>query len=129
MRFAPQYPSLELEIRDKSKLRVVLEHILTNAIEASGDAEPVEMSLTEAAQTIDIVVTDHGQGMTEKFINEELFRPMRTTKGGGFGIGAYQARELMRDIGGEIAVTSRIGKGTTVTLSLPRFDSQGPEGR
>ena len=127
--FDPQYQFLHLEIRDKSKLHRVLEHILTNAVEASADNGPVEMSLTEAAQTIDIIVTDHGQGMTEKFINEELFRPMRTTKGSGFGIGAYQARELMRDIGGEISVTSRIGKGTTVTLSLPRFDSQGPEVR
>jgi signal transduction histidine kinase len=63
--------------------------------------------------------------MTEQFINEELFRPMRTTKNGGFGIGAYQARELMRDLGGDIMIASRIGHGTTVTLSLPRGEQQG----
>jgi signal transduction histidine kinase len=59
------------------------------------------------------------------FINEELFRPMRTTKTGGFGIGAYQARELMRDLGGDILVTSKIGEGTIVTLSLPRHEPHG----
>ena len=55
----------------------------------------------------------------DAFVAEELFRPLRSTKDGGFGIGAYQARELMRDLGGDILVKSKIGEGTRVTLTLP----------
>lgn len=119
------YRSLDLELRDISKLRRVLEHVVSNAAEASGTGKSVEISVTETARSVDVNVTDQGAGMTEKFINEELFRPMRTTKDGGFGIGAYQARELMRELGGDIMVASKIGKGTTVTLSLPRPGEQG----
>ena len=115
------YQSLDLKLMDVSSLRRVLEHVVTNAAEASGTGEAVEISVTADAKSAQIKVTDHGAGMTEKFINEELFRPMRTTKDGGFGIGAYQARELMRDLGGDILVASKVGEGTSVTLSLPRI--------
>jgi len=57
--------------------------------------------------------------MTQQFINEELFRPLKTTKRGGFGIGGYQVRELMRDLGGDVTVESIVGEGTRVTLVLP----------
>ena len=54
--------------------------------------------------------------MTQQFINEELFRPLKSTKRGGFGIGGYQVRELMRDLGGDVTVESIVGQGTRVTL-------------
>lgn len=72
-----------------------------------------------------IAITDHGRGMTEQFIRDELFRMMRTTKGGGFGIGGYQIRQLMRDLGGEVTVDSVVGQGTCVTLSIPQFAGAG----
>lgn len=58
--------------------------------------------------------------MTQQFINEELFRPLRSTKHGGFGVGGYQIRELMRDLGGDVTVESVVGSGTRMILSLPR---------
>jgi len=119
------YPTLDLELSDITNLRRVLEHVVANAAEASGPGECVEISVGAAPNAVEIKVRDHGAGMTEMFINEELFRPMRTTKTGGFGIGAYQARELMRDLGGDILVTSKIGEGTIVTLSLPRHEPHG----
>jgi len=111
---------LELELADTSNLRRALEHVIANAREASGTKQQIDVGVKTEADAIQIVVTDHGTGMTEKFINEELFRPMHSTKSGGYGIGAYQARELMRDLGGDISITSRIGHGTIVTLTLPR---------
>lgn len=116
---------LELQLTDIANLRRVLDHVLSNAAEASGADKPVEVAVHSAGDAVEIRVTDYGVGMTEKFINEELFRPMRTTKDGGFGIGAYQARELMRDLGGDIMVESKIGEGTQVTLMLPRPVPQG----
>ena len=57
--------------------------------------------------------------MTPEFIRDELFRPFATTKGGGHGIGAYQARELLREAGGDLLVLSRKPGGTTMRLLLP----------
>jgi len=116
--------SLDVELADVESLRRVLEHVVTNAAEASGPGKPVEIYLDAGKDSIAIKVTDHGAGMSEEFIREELFRPMRSTKDGGFGIGAYQARELMRDLGGDIYVASRIGAGTSVTLSLPMHEQK-----
>jgi signal transduction histidine kinase len=114
-----EYKSLGLKLADSSNLRRVLEHVVANASDASTGKAPVAISVSKAPDAIHISVTDHGAGMTEAFIAEELFRPMRTTKGGGFGIGAYQARDLMRDLGGDIQVKSKVGEGTCVTLILP----------
>jgi len=118
VRLETNYETLGLELTDITALRQVLEHAVSNAAEASDEGQPVEIGVAAEAGSVNINVTDHGTGMSEKFINEELFRPMRTTKDGGFGIGAYQARELMRDLGGDIRVVSKLGEGTTVILSL-----------
>ena len=65
--------------------------------------------------------------MSAEFIARELFRPLHTTKKKGLGIGAYQARAIMRDLGGDIEVDSKPGEGTTVSLLLPA--SQEAESR
>ena len=114
-----KYNSLSVKLADSTNLRRVLEHVVANASDASGDKGPVEISVSTALDVVRIDITDHGPGMTDAFVTEELFRPLRSTKEGGFGIGAYQARELMRDLGGDVLVKSKIGTGTRVTLTLP----------
>jgi signal transduction histidine kinase len=114
-----RYNSLGLKLADSTNLRRVLEHVVANASDASDGKGPVEIAVSTAGEVVRIDITDHGCGMTDAFVAEELFRPLRTTKDGGFGIGAYQARELMRDLGGDILVKSKIGEGTRVTLTLP----------
>ena len=57
--------------------------------------------------------------MAPEFVRDELFRPLRSTKSGGHGIGAYQARELLRDAGGDLLVLSQPGAGTTMRVILP----------
>ena len=54
---------------------------------------------------VDIV--DQGPGMSPEFIRDQLFQPFRSTKSGGHGIGAYQARELLRESGGDLLVLSQ----------------------
>lgn len=100
-------------------LHRVLEHVVSNALEASAEGTAVTIHVTAAKDMIHIVISDKGSGMTQQFITEELFRPLKTTKRGGFGIGGYQVRELMRDLGGDVTVESTVGVGTNVTLSLP----------
>jgi putative PEP-CTERM system histidine kinase len=105
---------------DGATLRRVLEHVLSNALEASQPGSSVDIALKMKENLFEIGVADRGGGMTQQFINEELFRPLKTTKRGGSGLGAFQIRELMRDLGGDVTVESRIGEGTEVTLFLPR---------
>jgi signal transduction histidine kinase len=72
-----------------------------------------------AGDRITIEVADNGPGMDEKFVRDELFRPFRSTKQEGFGIGAYQTRELVRMSGGDLDVISRKGSGTVMRVTLP----------
>ena len=59
-----------------------------------------------------IDITDTGSGMTPEFIRDRLFRPFDSTKGAqGMGIGAYQAREFARKLGGDLNVQSSPGRG------------------
>ncbi|HEX3487443.1 MAG TPA: XrtA/PEP-CTERM system histidine kinase PrsK [Micropepsaceae bacterium] len=97
----------------------VLDHVVANAVEANPQGAPVNLRITISGKSLLVSVADTGPGMTKKFIAEQLFRPLRSTRSKGFGIGAYQAREVMRELGGNIEVRSKVGEGTTIVLSLP----------
>jgi signal transduction histidine kinase len=66
---------------------------------------------------------DSGPGMNEEFVRNELFRPFRTTKDGGFGIGAFESRAFVQELGGRLEVASEPGRGTTVRIWLPVIGS------
>jgi signal transduction histidine kinase len=86
---------------------------------ASSAACPVRVVVRHEALSVLIDIIDEGPGMSADFIRDRLFRPFATTKTGGHGIGAYQARELLRAAGGDLLVLSRPGAGTTMRLLLP----------
>ncbi len=97
-------------------------HLLNNAIEAS-DGLPVLIRVRHEAQQVVIDIIDKGGGMTFEFIRDRLFQPFGTSKRQGSGIGAFQARELLREGGGDVQVISTPGAGTTMRLVLPRADT------
>lgn len=106
-------------LAERERLARVLGHLVQNAIEATADSGTVEVALqTEAGQAI-IQVRDTGKGMDEAFIRNQLFRPFASTKSAGMGIGAYECREYVRELKGDIRVESRVNAGTTFTVSLP----------
>jgi putative PEP-CTERM system histidine kinase len=104
---------------DPDTFDAVASHLLDNAIEASAGASPVEADLRVETRGVILDITDRGPGMAPEFVRDELFRPLRSTKPGGHGIGAYQARELLRDAGGDLLVISQPGAGTTMRAILP----------
>ncbi len=57
--------------------------------------------------------------MSPEFIRTRLFKPFHSSKPGGFGIGAFEARELVRGMGGSLDVESREGLGTRFLVRLP----------
>lgn len=96
----------------------VVTHLLDNAVEAAG-VGPVRIVLRRDQRLVRVDIIDRGPGMTPDFVRDELFQPFRTSKREGSGIGAFQARELLREAGGDLIVLSRPGEGTTMRLLLP----------
>jgi putative PEP-CTERM system histidine kinase len=109
---------------DPDAFDAIVTHLLNNATEAAVASGPVRVDLRDEAASVTIDITDPGPGMPAAFVRDELFRPFRTTKPGGHGIGAYQARELLRNAGGDLLVLSRPRAGTTMRIVLPAIPAE-----
>ena len=72
---------------------------------------------------IAIDVEDSGSGMSAEFVRTRLFQPFASTKDGGFGIGAFEARSLILSMGGRLEVESHEGQGSRFTIFLPAADN------
>jgi putative PEP-CTERM system histidine kinase len=114
-----------LAIADPARLEQALGHLIQNAVEASPDGEPVTVTVGRAS----IEVADRGSGMSATFVRDRLFRPFVSTKHGGFGIGAFEARQVVQAMGGTLDVISREGEGTRFTIGLPATPSPQQMGR
>jgi signal transduction histidine kinase len=112
-------------LADPEALDQALVHLVQNAIEANSEAMPVflDLRIEEANAILEIV--DSGCGMSPEFIRTRLFKPFHSSKPGGFGIGAFEARELIRAMGGRLDVESREELGTRFRVLLPLADAAG----
>ena len=61
---------------------------------------------------------DRGCGMSPAFVRDRLFKPFVSGKEGGFGLGAFEARQLAEAMGGAVSVESRAGEGTRFRVTL-----------
>ena len=105
---------------ERDRLADVLGHIIQNAQEATPTDGRVEVALQNSGSTAVIEIRDTGCGMDGDFIRNRLFRPFDSTKGrSGMGIGAYEAREFIRELGGQMDVKSEPGVGTCFRIRLP----------
>ncbi len=95
-------------------------HLVQNAIDASVPGVPVMIETYSDGLSGVVEIVDSGVGMSAEFLRTGLFKPFVSSKEDGFGIGAFEARELIRGMGGRIDVVSREGLGTRfkVVLSL-----------
>ncbi|MEF8793382.1 XrtA/PEP-CTERM system histidine kinase PrsK [Thiohalorhabdus sp.] len=105
---------------DRGRLIAVLGHVIQNARDATPEEGSVRVALTREGEWAQVDVVDSGTGMDSEFVRERLFRPFDTSKGDtGMGIGAYEAREYARELGGDVEVYSASGKGTRFRFRLP----------
>jgi signal transduction histidine kinase len=112
---------------DPERLTAIVEHLIRNAQDAScaDDSIAIEIGITDQLATLS--VADTGCGMEPDFVRERLFRPFDSTKGSkGMGIGAYQVREYVRMLGGQVEVQSSPGNGTRFSIRLPLMQPRAP---
>lgn len=128
-RFKPVHPvalTREVPVRvigNREALEQALIHLVQNAIDVSDPGMPVFLDVTAQSLHGGIEVVDAGDGMSPEFVRTSLFKPFVSSKPGGFGIGAFEARELVKAMGGRIAVESREGLGTRFSVILPLADA------
>lgn len=113
---------------NEGQLAQVFLNLIINAAHAiqEGDVEHNTISIETSSDENDIfaTVTDTGSGIDEKHLNK-IFDPFFTTKaaGKGTGLGLAISNSIIKNHGGRIDVKSILGKGTTMTVVLPKFKS------
>lgn len=106
-------------IGDADALDQAIAHLAQNAVDASGPGAPVRIEARNDGLRCTVSIADAGEGMSAHFVRNDLFRPFVSTKSGGFGIGAHEAKATVRAMGGRLEVESREGLGTRFTMNFP----------
>ena len=110
---------------NRDSLEQVLVHLVQNGIDASQGDVAVVVGVTTDGLHACIEIVDSGCGMSPDFVRNRLFKPFVSSKQGGFGIGAFEARELVRAMRGRLEVDSREGLGSRFIVRLPLAGAEG----
>jgi two-component system NtrC family sensor kinase len=116
-------PELPRIVSDRSQLQQVFLNVFNNALAAVADGGRINaiarpLPLPEG-QAVEVSVRDNGCGMSEETL-KHIFEPFFTTKRGkGTGLGMSITYGIVKRLGGDIAVESEQGVGTTITITLP----------
>lgn len=103
---------------DYERLKQVIINILKNALEASEENGKIEISSNLYKNYLEILIEDNGIGMDKEVLDrvEEMFY---TTKQNGTGLGVALSSEIIKSHNGQLLYTSKLNKGTKVTIRLP----------
>jgi PAS domain S-box-containing protein len=112
----PGIPSIEA---DPVRLQQALSSITQNAIEAMPGGGTLRFQIATRADFVQISVQDTGPGIAPSIL-PKIFEPFFTTKDGGTGLGLPLSRQILREHGGDLEVSSVQGNGATFILKLPR---------
>jgi len=104
---------------DPLRLEQAIGHLIQNAVDASAAAQPVTVRMDGDEKQAIVTILDIGAGMDADFVRTRLFQPFASTKKGGFGVGAFEAKSLVYAMGGRLSVESRPGDGSSFTITLP----------
>ena len=114
---APDLPELRL---DAIQFAQVITNVMLNAVAAMPNAGTISIAAYELDNAVDISITDNGMGIAEEHM-KKIFQPFFTTKGvgEGTGLGLAVVHGIMKAHQGDVSVRSKIGVGTTFTLTFP----------
>ncbi|MGQ9558966.1 MAG: sensor histidine kinase [Candidatus Oleimicrobiaceae bacterium] len=110
---------------DPGMVDQVLANLLSNAIKYSPPKTEVEVKVTSTSRTVQVAVIDHGYGIPEKALPHVFDKFYRVTddervrEATGSGLGLSLVKQIMEVHGGTIAVSSKVGEGTTFVVSFP----------
>lgn len=122
-------PNAFVQTQSAELLSFVLSSVIDNAIAYSPDNSNIEISAAASAASTTLTVTDHGQGMPPEKLSL-LFQPFSKIEGAevftheGMGFSLYLDKLILTYLHGDIAISSKLGQGTTVVIHLP---NQSPE--
>ena len=114
---------------DEGQLSQVFQNLTINAVQAMPDGGTLTISARNLPppdggdRFIEIAVADTGTGIAAKHLRT-IFDPYFTTKPQGSGLGLATCYSIVTQHGGTITVTSRVGEGSTFTITLPASDSE-----
>lgn len=110
---------------DPTKLKIVLSNLLQNAIKFSKNGGSILLDAKDKREHLEFSVKDTGIGISPselpKVFNRYYQSANTTQATGGFGIGLAICQEYVKSLGGSIKIDSELGKGTIVTVSIPKI--------
>lgn len=129
-----QVPESVIVLCDKNHLAEALYNLLSNGWEAQISAErtsePIELKVHEERLWTILEITDHGAGLSE-VQRKHMFEPFWSSKNSNYnwGMGLYYVRQIIKSHFGTLRIETKLGRGTTFTIQLPRYDkvSREPE--
>lgn len=104
---------------DRDQLKQVFFNLVKNAMEAMQPGGRLTVKVRMAEDLVYVAVADTGSGIRAEDL-AKLFQPYHTTKVSGHGLGLMIVQRILRDHGGQVAVESKEGVGTVVTLQFPQ---------
>jgi signal transduction histidine kinase len=125
MKLELQYSEQIYVMIDPIRFKQVISNLLDNSMKYSPSNTTVILSVMEQEESVMICVKDEGEGVPEQdiaYIWDRLYRvdKSRSRMLGGSGLGLTIVKEIVERHGGSVQVTSIVGKGTTISISLPK---------
>jgi signal transduction histidine kinase len=103
---------------DESSMRGALMNLILNAIEAMPEGGTLNIAVDQTDDPLRLEITDTGRGIAEEEA-KKIFEPFYTTKAQGLGLGMPYAKKIIDQHRGAVCLNSRLGEGTTISITLP----------
>jgi putative PEP-CTERM system histidine kinase len=111
----PEVPMLQLK---SESIKQVLLNLILNARQATGEHGAINIFTAYDGEQVIVEIVDTGEGMSDAQL-ENLFKPFKSSKKNGLGVGLFQCKRIVEDHQGMIHIESQEGRGTTVIVTFP----------